>query len=720
MIRGARRAIVLSACALLILHGGAAAAATPEEPQPTAAVADEVQQAVEQGPVEVLVAYDGAASQQRLDAAQTQSLDVRVRAQEGAKADLGRLKSAALRGSGAQVTVTRDFDALPVQLVRVESPQALAELASQPGVLSVEPDQKLEMMAEAAGPYEPATVDTGWTRLIRQPEAAAAGYDGRGTRVAVIDAGVNTTTPAAIAAFGDCSAGWGQRNCRIDRFTDVVGAGLQEFNSHGTNVAGVVTAVAPATQLDVYQVFHREWGASGPVDVTNTSDVLTALNQVAGGAVTRKVKAVNLSLGIPKAWSTTTCVSAWSQGIAQVRAAGVTPVVASGNSAHYEGTFNNGVSDPACAGGAFSVGATYTSTSGPRSYGGYSLCSDPMPRTDSLACFSQTGPILGMLAPGVDISAAGVSKTGTSQAAPMVAGAVAAISSAARQASPDQLIAALSQHGPAVSDPRNGVTSRRLDVYAAATSLAPSPNALSSAGSRLTPGSSLSEQQRLVSPNGQHRLGVGVLGMQEALGVTSDSCDAQPFTWLMAEADNRLVMQEDGNLVLYGNGVRWASSTFGNPGAFAVMQDDRNFVIYSAAGRPLWMTGGACSVSSAYDPHRRVLTNSTLTPGQYMLSPDRSTRLVMQSDGNLVMYRAGRPTWSSNTFGNAGAFFRYQGDGNLVVYSAAGRPLWVSGTATSFTVWPTMTTRLVLQNDGNLVLYRSNNVPAWHTNTGGR
>jgi len=56
-----------------------------------------------------------------------------------------------------------------------------------------------------------------------------------------------------------------------------------------------------------------------------------------------------------------------------------------------------------------------------------------------------------------------------------------------------------------------------------------------------------------------------------------------------------LAMQTDGHLVLYGpaSEVRWASGTAGNPGAWAAIQDDCNFVIY-LGGTPLWASGVQC------------------------------------------------------------------------------------------------------------------------------
>ena len=87
----------------------------------------------------------------------------------------------------------------------------------------------------------------------------------------------------------------------------------------------------------------------------------------------------------------------------------------------------------------------------------------------------------------------------------------------------------------------------------------------------------------------------------------------------------KLIMQDDGNLVLYridGDVALWASSTAGHPVTRAVMQGDGNFVCYDAASKAYWATG-------------------SMTPGSY---------IVLQDDGNLVVYGpAGQSLWASNT-----------------------------------------------------------------------
>jgi hypothetical protein len=49
----------------------------------------------------------------------------------------------------------------------------------------------------------------------------------------------------------------------------------------------------------------------------------------------------------------------------------------------------------------------------------------------------------------------------------------------------------------------------------------------------------------------------------------------------------------------------------------------------------------------------------------------------MQGDGNLVVYdAAGRAQWWSGTAGYSGAWLAVQSDGNLVIYDAYGYPIW--------------------------------------------
>lgn len=179
---------------------------------------------------------------------------------------------------------------------------------------------------------------------------------------------------------------------------------------------------------------------------------------------------------------------------------------------------------------------------------------------------------------------------------------------------------------------------------------------------------------------------------------------------------NRVVMQSDGNLVLYTSDDKavWNSRTNGRGSSTLYMQDDGNAVVYSSSGST-WNshTGGHPTLS--YFGNNGLAMNQTMNVGQYIKSNDSRYALLLQGDGNLVLYSPGyHILWSSGTSGSTASFLAMQPDGNLVLYTSSNQALWSSGTAgrgNSFTV---------LQSDGNLVVYTSNGAATWHTHTNGK
>ncbi|WP_244105541.1 protease pro-enzyme activation domain-containing protein [Burkholderia ambifaria] len=105
---------------------------------------------------------------------------------------------------------------------------------------------------------------------------------------------------------------------------------------------------------------------------------------------------------------------------------------------------------------------------------------------------------------------------------------------------------------------------------------------------------------------------------------------------------------------------------------------------------------------------------TTLKPGQAVYSASRNRQLLMQGDGNLVLYNTtnGAAVWNTRTYGNAGAYAVFQNDGNFVVYSANGAALWYSATN-----GPSGSQHFSVQDDGNMVIYQSF-VPVFATATG--
>ncbi|NVJ60249.1 MAG: DUF5011 domain-containing protein [Gammaproteobacteria bacterium] len=93
-------------------------------------------------------------------------------------------------------------------------------------------------------------------------------------------------------------------------------------------------------------------------------------------------------------------------------------------------------------------------------------------------------------------------------------------------------------------------------------------------------------------------------------------------------------------------------------------------------------------------------SNQRLNVGEQIESSNGAYRLTMQTDGNLVLYTSnGSPVWASGTNGTAATRVTLQGDGNLVIRDAGGAAVWSSKTAGSGV------TRLTINNDGRLGLY---------------
>lgn len=214
-------------------------------------------------------------------------------------------------------------------------------------------------------------------------------------------------------------------------------------------------------------------------------------------------------------------------------------------------------------------------------------------------------------------------------------------------------------------------------------------------------------------------------------------------------ADGRYitVMQDDGNLVVYGPGqtLLWNSGTPNNPGAYIVVQSDGNVVMYNSAGTtPLWSTGqyniGRFTIQSNSDLVGYSSVNTTqwvmgsyvgnpwpgvgnatyvgnqLTNGQqlhsnqYIMSNNGWFVLMMQSDGNLVEYNTLGRIWDTATNNNPGAWLGVQSDGNVVIYSASGAALWSTGQQGI--------TKLAVQDDENIVGYNSSGTATWDSGIG--
>lgn len=108
--------------------------------------------------------------------------------------------------------------------------------------------------------------------------------------------------------------------------------------------------------------------------------------------------------------------------------------------------------------------------------------------------------------------------------------------------------------------------------------------------------------------------------------------------------------------------------------------------------------------------------NETLFAGQSVWSTNGSYRIIMQSDGNLVLYGPSGALWSTRTTGTSSSNRAVmQGDGNFVVYNNSNSPVYHTGT------YGHTGATLVVQADSNVVLYTGSTplfATSWHRSFG--
>lgn len=130
----------------------------------------------------------------------------------------------------------------------------------------------------------------------------------------------------------------------------------------------------------------------------------------------------------------------------------------------------------------------------------------------------------------------------------------------------------------------------------------------------------------------------------------------------------------------------------------------------------LWVAVFVAGTAMAASARDRLNGGEVLMPGQHLLSQNRIYTLSMHRDGNIILRKADlnskkkRILWNSGTAGTPVSKLMMQVDGNFVMYYN-GKPKW----STSTNGHPG--SYLFLQNDGNAVIYTKNRKAIWATNT---
>ena len=328
------------------------------------------------------------------------------------QSEVGKAKT-----KGAEVLHTYEH-AIKGFAVKVQNDRVIENIKkNNPSILYIEPDYEVQTFVQ--------TIPTGINRIDadRSSTASGDGLNSVNVDIAIIDTGIHLTHPD-LQVFKHVN------------FVNTKKTGNDD-NGHGTHVAGTAAAkddsngvvgVAPGARLWAVKVLDRN--GSGFL-----SNVIKGIDYVTDNAL--QIEVANMSLGCECS------SSALNTAITNSVAAGVTYVVAAGNSAKDAQTFSPANHDDVIAVSAIVDTNGKCGGLGPTtSYGA----------DDTFATFSNFGSKVDMAAPGVKIYSTYKSGTyatlsGTSMASPHVAGSAALYKANNPSASPAQVLSALINSG---------------------------------------------------------------------------------------------------------------------------------------------------------------------------------------------------------------------------------------------------------------------------------
>ena len=318
-------------------------------------------------------------------------------------------------------TVKQDFGAVLNGFEARMSESAAKRLAADPGVAYVEQNQTVSLSATQTG------ATWGIDRIDQRNRPLSTTYTYSQTAGNVTAYIIDTGIRFAHTDFG------GRATSGYDA---VDGGSADDCNGHGTHVAGTVGGTRYGVAKAVRLVGVRVLNCSGS---GSNAGVIAGVNWVTQNA--RKPAVANMSLGGGAS-------TALDNAVASSIRSGVTYPLAAGNA-----NANAGSASPARVASAITVGSTTS--------------------TDARSSFSNYGTCLDIFAPGSSITSAWYttntatnSISGTSMAAPHVAGAAALVLSGSPSSTPAQVRDALVTRSTAsvVTSPGTGSPNRLLYV----------------------------------------------------------------------------------------------------------------------------------------------------------------------------------------------------------------------------------------------------------------
>ena len=301
------------------------------------------------------------------------------------------------------------------------------------GVRNIEVNQRV---VTAVDQSIPAPSGSNWTNAgnwgLDRIDQASSMYDSRyyytstgaGVDIYIIDTGIRRTHSEFAPASTRIAAGY---------YTPGLGS-TDDGCGHGTHVAGIAAGatfgVAKAARIIPVRVFPG--GSQATCNAgTTVSAVVAGVNWVASNHVPGNTAVANMSLGATNGYS-----ALLETAVIALKDDGVLVVVAAGNDGNYVGGSN--YVTPACTDGTISVGATQRDNQ-EASFSNYGDCVNIMAPGDDIKSAWPTVPA----DPNYPVAGAGVASdnawallSGTSMAAPFVAGAVARLLETSRTATP--------------------------------------------------------------------------------------------------------------------------------------------------------------------------------------------------------------------------------------------------------------------------------------------
>ena len=299
--------------------------------------------------------------------------------------------------------------------------------------------------------------DTIYVRLVTDSSVTAWGF--------AINQVLNGTVDSTWGNCGQIIGGYDFVNNDNDPMDD---------NGHGTHVSGIVASqnptykgVAPGANIVATKVLDS--GGSGWF-----SNVAAGVDWCIDNMDTYNISVISMSLGDGGQYNNPAIQCdpyETAQAISVAVSQGIFVSVASGNEA-----YTNGISYPACASDATSVGATYDADVGWKKW--LPTCQDKTTAPDQIVCFTNRDEILDLLAPGCEttslkLNGGTATYCGTSMSAPHVAGAAALLLEANPSLTPTQIRDTLKSTGVGIYDSATKLTFPRIDAKAALDSILP-------------------------------------------------------------------------------------------------------------------------------------------------------------------------------------------------------------------------------------------------------